>query len=249
VTSKGDAPRKGGAMTKVMAINGSPRGEKGSTAMILAPFLQGMAEAGAQTDVVYVNRLKIKPCDCGQMRCWFKHPGECKHKDDMQELLRRAREADILVLATPVYVPLPGDMQHAINRLSPLMDPVVENRGGRTRARFRKGVAIKKMVAVSTGGWWEKENFGTVVRIVQELAENGSVEFAGAVLRPHVEVMLRDGELTPDGEAVLRAVGQAGRELIERGAMDGATLEAISRPLVSEKVYRRWFNEMSSGTG
>jgi multimeric flavodoxin WrbA len=232
-------------MTKVVAINGSPRMEKGCTAMILTPFLRGMTAAGAQTDVVYVDRLKIKPCDCGQMRCWFEHPGECRHKDDMQELLPRLKEADIFVLATPVYVPLPGDMQHAINRLSPLMDPVVENRGGRTRARFRSDVAIKKMVAVSTGGWWEKENFGTVVRIVQELAENASVEFAGAVLRPHVDVMKRDGELTADGEAVLRAAEQAGRELIGKGAMDGATLEAISRPLISEKVHRRWFNEMT----
>jgi multimeric flavodoxin WrbA len=232
-------------MTNVVAINGSPRMEKGSTAAILAPFLRGMTAAGARADVVYVDRLKIKPCDCGEMRCWFKHPGECRHKDDMPDLLLRLREADILVLATPVYVPLPGNMQHAINRLSPLMDPVVVYRGGRTRARFRAGVAIKKMVAVTTGGWWEKENSDTVVRIVQELAENASVEFAGAVIRPHVDVMKRGGELTPDGEIVVRAVEQAGRELIEKGAMDRATLEAVCRPLVPEKVHRRWFNEMS----
>jgi len=232
-------------MTTVLAVNGSPRMEKGSTAMILAPFLQGMTAAGAQADIVYVDRLKIKPCDCGEMRCWFKHPGECRHKDDMQDLLSRLRGADILVLATPVYVPLPGNMQHAINRLSPLMEPVVENRGGRTRARLREGVAIKKMVAVSTGGWWEKENSDTVVRIVQELAENASVEFAGAVIRPHADVMRRNGELTADGETVLRAAEQAGRELMEKGAMDKATLEAVSRPLISEKAHRRFFNQMS----
>jgi multimeric flavodoxin WrbA len=234
-------------MSKVMAVNGSPRGEKGSTAMILSPFLKGMEDAGADVDLVYVDRLKIKPCDCNEMRCWFKHPGECRHKDDMRELLPRIREANILVLATPVYVPLPGDMQHLINRLSPLMDPHVERREGRTRARFRKDVAIKKIVLVSTGGWWEKENFGTVTRIVQELAENGSVEFTGAVLRPHVDVMKRNGVLTADGNEVLRAAEQAGRELIEKGAMDAVTLEAVARPLMSEAAHRRWFNQVAAG--
>jgi multimeric flavodoxin WrbA len=230
-------------MSKVMAINGSPQMEKGNTAMILAPFLQGMQDAGAETSLVYVDTLKIKPCDCGQMRCWFKHPGECHHRDDMRDLFPRLREADILVLATPVYVPLPGDMQHFINRLSPLMDPYVEVRDGRTRARFREDVAIEQMVLVSTGGWWEKENFDTVLRIVRELAENAGAEFAGAVLRPHVNVIRRGGELTEDGGAVLRAVAQAGRELVEKRAMAAATLEAISRPLVSEQVFLRGWNQ------
>jgi len=45
-------------MTTVLAVNGSPRMEKGSTAMILAPFLQGMTAAGAQADVVCVDRLR-----------------------------------------------------------------------------------------------------------------------------------------------------------------------------------------------
>jgi multimeric flavodoxin WrbA len=219
-------------MNKVVAINGSPRMDKGSTAMILGPFLQGMTDASAQADLLYVDRLKLKPCDCGEMRCWFRHSGECHHRDDMRDVYPTLRQADILVLATPVYVPLPGGMLNFINRLSPLIDPFVETRGGRTRARFREGIAIDRMVLVSTGGWWEKENFGTVVRIVQELAENASVEFAGAVLRPHVDLMKRDGELTVGGKEVMSAVEQAGRELIERGARSAATLEAVSRPLV-----------------
>lgn len=230
-------------MTKVFAVNGSPRMDKGSTAVVLAPFLQGMTEAGAQVDLVYVDRLKIAACDCGGLRCWFRYPGECHHRDDMRDLYPRLREADILVLATPVYVPLPGDMQHFVNRLTPLLEPLVETRGGRTRAHFRRGVAIKKIVLVSTGGWWEKENFDTVLRIVDELAEDASVEFAGALLRPHVDAMTRDGEFTPDAKDILRLVEQAGRELIQDGAMNGATLKAISRPLVTREIYNRWFNQ------
>ena len=236
-------------MQRVMAVNGSPSMEKGSTEMILARFLQGMRDAGAETETVYPSRLNLKPCNCNVMRCWYKHPGECLHGDDMRGLYARLRATDILVLATPVYVPLPGAMQDFVNRLVPLMDPVVVTRAGRTRARLRSDVRIAKLVLVSTGAWWEKENFDTVVHIAAEFAENLSIEYAGAVLRPHVEVMTRDGRLTADGEAVMRAVAEAGRELVEKGALRGATLEAVSRPLVSRETYLRWFNQSAAAVG
>jgi len=98
-------------------------------------------------------------------------------------------------------------------------------------------------VLVSTGGWWEKENFETVVRITEELAKVVSVEFAGAVLRPHAFLMKEKGKLTKDGEAVLNAVKRAGYELVKEGRMNKETLEAISRQLVSEKEFRRRYND------
>ena len=221
-------------MSQVVAINGSPRMEKGSTATVLTPFAQGMADAGADVELFYASRLKVKPCSCGQMICWYGTPGECCFKDDMQVLHSRLRTADILVLATPVYIPLPGEMQNVINRLCPLLEPLLETRKGRTRARFRDEVQIRKIVLVSTGGWWERANFETVVRIVEELADTAGVDFAGAVLRPHAFLMKEAGELTPDGLAVLRAARQAGFELVEEGAMRQETLEVISRPLISQ---------------
>ena len=230
-------------MSKAVAINGSPRMEKGNTAMVLTPFIQGMMDAGSDIESLYASRLKVKPCTCGEMYCWNDLPGECCIKDDMQLLYPKLREADILVLATPVYIPLPGDMQNIINRLCPLLDPFLEFREGRTRARFRKDVGIRKIVLVSTGGWWEKANFGTVVRITEELAKDASVEFAGAVLRPHAHLMKEKGELTQDGEAVLNAVRRAGYELVKEGVMTKETLETISRPLISQEDLWRRYNK------
>ena len=230
-------------MNKTVAINGSPRMEKGNTAMVLTPFIQGMMDAGSDVELFYVRRLKVKPCTCGEMYCWYKRPGECCIKDDMQLLYPKLRKADILILATPVYIPLPGEMQNVINRLCPLVKPFLETREGRTRARFHRGVRIQKIVLVSTGGWWEKENFGTVVRIAEELAENVSVEFAGAVLRPHASLMKQGGEVTEEGEAVLTEIRRAGHELVKEGMISQKSLEAISRPLISEDDLRRIFNE------
>ena len=228
---------------KIIAINGSPRMEKGYTALILTPFIQGMMDAGAQVELFYPRRLKVKPCTCGEMYCWYRKAGECCIKDDMQLLYPQLREADILILATPVYIPLPGEMQNFINRLCPLIDPILENREGRTRARFRKQVKIRKIVLVSTGGWWEKANFETVVRITEEFAKVASVEFAGAVLRPHAFLMKEKGEVTKDGEAVVNRVKRVGYELIKEGRMNKDTLEAISRPLISEEELRRLYND------
>ena len=226
-------------MSKAVAINGSPRMERGNTAMVLNPFIEGMKDAGSDVELFYASRLKVKPCSCGNMYCWFDTPGECCIKDKMELLYPKLREADVLILATPVYIPLPGDMQNIINRLCPLLDPVLEFRKGRTRATFRDGVRIRAIVLVSTGDWWEKGNFGTVVRIVKELAADAGVKFAGAVLRPHASLMRRGGELTQNGRAVLDAVRTAGYELSKDGVIRRGTLEAISRPLISQAGFWR----------
>ncbi|MFO8035743.1 MAG: flavodoxin family protein [Anaerolineales bacterium] len=228
-------------MNKAVAINGSPRMEKGNTAMVLTPFIQGMRDAGGEVELFYASRLQVKPCSCGVMYCWNEAPGECCFKDDMQQVYPKLREADTMVIATPVYIPLPGEMQNVINRLCPLLDPVLEFREGRTRARFREGVGIRRLALVSTSGWWEIENFGTVVRVVKEFAEAASVEFAGAVLRPHALLMKEEGELTRDGEFVLDAARKAGCELIQEGKMTRETLDRISQPLVSrEELWRKY---------
>lgn len=230
-------------MSKAIAINGSPRMENGNTAMVLTPFIQGMMDAGSEVELLYAGNLEVKPCTCGKMYCWTKMPGECCIMDDMHLLYPKLKKANILVLATPVYIPLPGQMQNIINRLCPLLDPLLEFYDGRTRARFRKDVEIRKIVLVSTGGWWEKENFETVVRITEEFAKVASVEFAGAVLRPHAHLMKEKGELTQDGEAVLSSVQRAGYELVKEGVIAREILEAISHPLISQKELWRRYNK------
>jgi multimeric flavodoxin WrbA len=231
-------------MTKTVAINGSPRTERGNTALLLTAFIQGMEDAGSEVELCYASRLDVKPCTCGTMYCWYRQPGECCIRDEMQLLYPVLRETETLVLATPVYIPLPGAMQDLINRLCPLLNPALETREGRTRARFRDDVHIQRVALVSTGAWWEKANFDTVVRIVQELADNASVAFAGAVLRPHAFLMKDQGQVTADGASILAAVRRAGYELGSDGSMSKETLEAISRPLIAGDELVRRYNQV-----
>ncbi|MFH1579422.1 MAG: flavodoxin family protein [Thermoplasmatota archaeon] len=218
-------------MTRVVAVNGSPKMEKGNTERILRPFLEGMKEVGAKVDLLYAKRLDIKPCK-GEFYCWNTNPGKCLIKDDMQSVYPLLKRADILVLATPVYIPLPGEMQNFVNRLCPLIDPLLTKRNGRTRARFRSDVKIRKIVLVSTSGWYEKGNFGTVLRIAKEVANDASVQFAGALLRPHAQLLARGGS---KADRVLEAAKESGRELVATGRISKRLIEAVGKPLILEE--------------
>jgi multimeric flavodoxin WrbA len=222
----------------VLAINGSARMEKGYTAMILTPFLEGMKEAGAQVELLYAKRLNVNPCT-GEFHCWYEKPGECHIRDSMQTVYPKLREADMLVLATPVYIPLPGEMQNFINRLCPLIEPILSKRNGRTRARFHKDVKIKKIALVSACGWWEKGNFSTVLRIIKEIARDTNVKFAGAVLRPHAYLLAQNKKATE----ILAAAKQAGFQLIKEGTISKDLLAIVAQPLISEEVLRQRENE------
>ncbi len=96
-------------MSNVLIINGSARTNKGHTAFVLTPFIKSMKKAGAKVELLYSKNQKILPC-IGCFKCWGETIGECFIDDDMQRIYPKLNETDILVLAIPVYIPLPGMM-------------------------------------------------------------------------------------------------------------------------------------------
>jgi multimeric flavodoxin WrbA len=222
---------------KVLAINGSPHGEKGNTALILTQFLDGMKLAGAEVELFYTKKMKINPC-LGEYNCWFKTPGVCSQKDDMQELVPKLMAADILVLATPLYVDgMTGPMKNLLDRAIPIGDPVIEIRDGHCRHIGRKIVKEGKLVLVSNCGFWELDNFDPLVAHVKAVSSNLGREFAGALLRPHgpaLKAMMDRGMPVHD---VLDAAREAGRQLVADGRMKPDTLKIVSRELLPMEMY------------
>lgn len=225
-------------MTKVLAINGSAQMEKGYTHTLLNAFLEGVREAEATVELVYSKKLKIRPC-LGDFQCWYNKIGVCIQQDDMELLYPKIRKADILVLGVPVYLPLPGEMQNLLNRLMPLVEPLLEFRDGRTQAKFHDDVRIFKIVLLAVGGWWEIGNLGTVTHIVKEITEKVGIEFGGPILRPHASLMKENKEKS---EEILNAIKEAGKQLIEKGDIGTDILEIISQPLISEEALRKRYN-------
>jgi len=84
---------------KVLGIFGSPR-KGGNTDLLLDEALKGAKEAGANVEALRVCDFKITPCR-GCHECSKK--GICVIKDEMQQIYPRLLEADIIILASPIY--------------------------------------------------------------------------------------------------------------------------------------------------
>jgi hypothetical protein len=155
----------------------------------------------------------------------------------MKLLYNALKESEIMVIATPVYAPLPGELQNILNRLMPIIEPVIDIKEGRMRARCHSEISVKKVIAMTTGGWWEKENSEVVISIIKEMAKNCNLEFAGSVIRPHADAMVNRGVFTEDGKSILNALNEAGSSLISNGSIPQKALDEISKPLIDEKTY------------
>jgi multimeric flavodoxin WrbA len=214
---------------KVLAINGSPHMDEGNTAMILNPFLDGMKEAGSEVEVFYTRKLKIGACN-GDMSCWFVNPGTCGQKDDMQMLLPKIKEADVIVWASPVYYAgMTGPLKNLIDRQLSIHDM-----GGQSAKK-------QKIVLVSTCSAWELSMFDPMLLQMKAIytRPDGSCDFVGALLRPMadgVKEMLKAGE-TGLVDGIFRAAKEAGRQLVKEGMISEELQKQVSRELMPRDAY------------
>lgn len=86
---------------QILVLNGSPR-SNGNTKGMIEAFREGALSAGHQVDVMDVCGMKINGCIACEY-CHTKGRGECAQKDDMQGIYARLKEAEMLVLASPIY--------------------------------------------------------------------------------------------------------------------------------------------------
>lgn len=110
---------------KILILNGSPR-PNGNTVAMAAAFAKGARENGHQVDVINVCRKKIAGCLACEY-CHKKdsgHERQCVQQDDMQEIYPLLDEAEMIVLASPVYYhSFSGQLQCAVNRIYALDKP------------------------------------------------------------------------------------------------------------------------------
>ena len=85
---------------KVLILSGSPR-KGGNSDLLCDEFMRGAEEAGNVVEKVRVAEKKIGYCSA----CYYcgTSGGVCAKKDDMAELLQKVIDADVIVLASPVY--------------------------------------------------------------------------------------------------------------------------------------------------
>ena len=99
---------------KVLVISSSPR-RGGNSDLLCDQFVNGSIKAGHPTEKIFLKDKKINYCTgCGT--CVNKGK-KCSQKDDMTEVLDKMVEADVIVMATPVYFyTMCGQMKTLIDR-------------------------------------------------------------------------------------------------------------------------------------
>ena len=85
---------------KVLIISGSPR-KGGNSDLLCDEFMHGAVEAGNEVIKIRVAEKRIGFCNA----CYYcrQSGGVCAKKDDMADILQKIIDADVIVLASPVY--------------------------------------------------------------------------------------------------------------------------------------------------
>ena len=91
---------RGGVSMKMVCLLGSPR-PKGNSKAMAARFCGAAEGLGAEVTTFALNKLKYRGCQAC-MTCKTKLD-KCVLKDDLAEVLDAIRDAEVLVLATPIY--------------------------------------------------------------------------------------------------------------------------------------------------
>lgn len=128
---------------KVVAVNGSAR-KDGNTSILLKTILTELENAGIETEIISFSGKIINPCKAC-FTCGGKN--NCTFNDDIfNEVLDKLKEADGIILGSPVYsANVSSTMQAFLERVSVVADMNVglfKHKIGVAVAAGRRGGAL-----------------------------------------------------------------------------------------------------------
>lgn len=105
---------------KMVVVMGSPH-LNGNVSSAANAIIAGAEQSGIQVEKYELARLNIKNC-CGCRKC-VENGGQCVLKDDMEDVFQAVKNADILLIASPIYIcQVNGYTKTFLDRLYPLTD-------------------------------------------------------------------------------------------------------------------------------
>ncbi len=228
---------------KITVFNGSPRGKRGNTHIMVKEFSKGVKKAGGVIENIFLIKKEIKPC-LGCFDCWYKTPGKCIIKDDMNELLSKFLSSDIVVFATPIYIDnLTGIMKNFMDRLIPVIDPRFERDEigeCRHKKRFEK---YPKIVVISNCGYPEQSHFQVLRLLFKRVARNLHSDIIAEIYRGGgwlLKTSLVSKKLVLDYKKLLRKVG---REIVKNLSLSEKTISELRKPIISVDEFIEFANK------
>lgn len=135
---------------KVLAINSSAR-KDGNTAILIKTVFEELNKAGIETEMVQLAGHVIEPCKA----CWAcGGKGNCIHKKDaFAEIYTKMKEADGIILGSPVYsANVSANMQALLERAAVVSDMnpgLLTHKVGAAVAAARRGGALQAVDAMN----------------------------------------------------------------------------------------------------
>ncbi len=84
---------------KILGILGSPRRD-GNTAYLLEDLAKKLNK-GNEVEIIFLKDYEISPCK----ECYYcVENDECSIKDDMQEMYKKLKETDVIILSSPIFM-------------------------------------------------------------------------------------------------------------------------------------------------
>ena len=190
---------------KVLGLFGSPR-RGGNTEILLEEALKGAEKGGAEIERIYLSDLDITPCtECHGCD----ETGSCVILDDMQKVYPKLLEADIIILASPIFFyGVTAWAKALIDRSQALWakrylvkDPSMGKEGKRRKGFF-----------ISVGATKGQKVFEGAILTAKYFFDALNTEYGGELVYRGVD---GKGEILKHPEA-LRQAFEVGRRLVQR---------------------------------
>jgi len=149
----------------ILIISGSPR-KGGNTELLAEAFAKGAAKHH-HVEIVSVRDYKVNPC-LGCNACFKSEVNTCAQKDDMTVIYEKMSQADMLVIASPVY----------FYSISAQLKAVIDRFHNPIRDTFH----IKKMAILLVGAASLPELFDAILTEYNLCLKFFDIEDAGKVL-------------------------------------------------------------------
>lgn len=184
-------------MKKVVAFIGSPR-KNANTSTIVGEIIRGSKEAGAEAKVYDLNDMNIKGCQS----CFYcRQADTCSIKDDMQAVYEDIKEADAVIIGSPVYMhQFTAQTKLLFDRLFPLASP-----------QFTPRFGIKKTIMLYSQGNPDPDAFK------QSFEENAIVlKVMGLdVIDTIIAVSANEPQTAKNNAQLMEQAFNAGKELVK----------------------------------
>lgn len=153
---------------KIVILNGSPR-KNGNTSELVKAFTEGAKSVGHEVSAFHLGSMDIHGCKgCFGGDSSWECP--CVQKDGMEDIYPAVKDADVVVLASPLYYwNMSGQLRTAVDRLFALEE------GEENLLRGHEKSCVLLMAA-------EGHGFGDVLLYYEHLTEHLRWKDLGHVL-------------------------------------------------------------------